>query len=123
METDLLQTIHETLEELKAIDTVTLDVRDKTTVTDYMIITTGNSNRHTRAVAENIIENSKKKGHRPIGVEGLDVGEWVLVDLGDVVVHVFLGPVRAFYTLEDLWGDKERSRRRVRAYSCNARTR
>lgn len=103
MEFDLLNMIKEKLEDLKAMDTVVLDVRDKTTVTDYIVIATGTSNRHVRSIAESVIESSKKNKCPPIGVEGLSVGEWALIDLGDVVVHVFLEQVRAFYTLEELW--------------------
>lgn len=103
MEFDLLNMIKEKLGDLKAMDTVVLDVRDKTTVTDYIVIATGTSNRHVRSIAESVIESSKKNKCLPIGVEGLSVGEWALIDLGDVVVHVFLEQVRAFYTLEELW--------------------
>jgi ribosome-associated protein len=91
------------LDELKALETTFLDVRHLTTVTDAMAIASGRSDRHVRAIANAVIEQSKKAGYRPIGVEGANAGEWVLVDLGDLVVHVMLPKVREFYNLEKLW--------------------
>ena len=89
--------------DLRAEAIVWLDVRHLTSVTDLMVIATGRSNRHVRAVAETLLEQSKARGLKPLGVEGLDGGEWVLVDLADVVVHVMLPKVREFYDLEKLW--------------------
>ena len=91
------------LDDLKAEAIVRLDVRHLTSVTDLMVIATGRSNRHVRAVAETLLEQSKARGLTPLGVEGLDGGEWVLIDLADVVVHVMLPKVREFYDLEKLW--------------------
>lgn len=91
------------LEEMKAQDVNRLDVRHLTSVTDTMIIASGRSDRHVRAVADAVILRAKQAGHPPIGVEGQEAGEWVLVDLGDVVVHVMLPRVRDFYKLESLW--------------------
>ncbi len=91
------------LDELKAMEATFLDVRHLTTVTDAMAIASGRSDRHVRAIANAVIEQSKKAGFRPIGVEGANAGEWVLVDLGDLVVHVMLPKVREFYNLEKLW--------------------
>ncbi|HEX2140429.1 MAG TPA: ribosome silencing factor [Woeseiaceae bacterium] len=91
------------LEEVKAKDIVKLDVRRLTTVTDYMIVASGTSNRHVKALADAVADKSREAGHRPIGVEGTDGSEWVLLDLQDTLVHVMLPRVREFYNLEKLW--------------------
>jgi ribosome-associated protein len=91
------------LDDVKAQDIVKLDVRDMTTVTDYMIVASGTSNRHVKALVDNVSEKAKEAGHRPVGIEGEDGGEWVLLDLQDAVVHVMLPKVREFYNLEKLW--------------------
>jgi len=91
------------LEEVKAQDITVLDVRDMTQVTDYMIVASGTSNRHVKALIENVSDKAKAAGHRPIGIEGEDGGEWVLLDLQDTLVHVMLPKVREFYNLEKLW--------------------
>ena len=91
------------LEEIKAKDIVKLDVRELTTVTDYMIVASGTSNRHVKALADAVAEKARKAGHRPTGIEGEDGSEWVLLDLQDVLVHVMLPRVREFYNLEKLW--------------------
>jgi len=93
----------EALEDVKAKDIVKLDVRDMTTVTDYMIVASGTSTRHVQALVENVIEKASQAGHKPIGVEGESGGEWVLLDLQDALVHVMLPKVREFYNLEKLW--------------------
>lgn len=95
------------LEDLKGQDIKVLDVQKLTTVTDTMIICTGTSNRHVKALAQNVAEDAKKAGHRPLGIEGEEAGEWVLVDLGSVVVHVMQAQPRAFYQLEKLWTVEE----------------
>ncbi len=95
--------IIDALDDVKAQDIIKLDVRDMTSVTDYMIVASGTSNRHVRALIENVAEKAKAAGHRPIGVEGEEGGEWVLLDLQDVLVHVMLPKVREFYNLEKLW--------------------
>ena len=94
------------LEDLKADKLVVLDVRNIASFTDYMIFASGNSSRHVVAIAESVIEAAGAAGQQPIGVEGEEVGEWVLVDLGDVVVHVMLPDVRLYYELEKLWGEE-----------------
>ena len=91
------------LEDLKAERIVELDVRNKTDVTDYIIVASGNSSRHVKAIANNVVIEAKKAGQAPLGVEGETDGEWMLVDLADVVVHVMQPQVRQFYDLESLW--------------------
>ena len=91
------------LEDLKAVNTVTLDVAAMTDVMDFLVIASGTSNRHVKSLADNVCMEAKKQGMRPLGVEGENTGEWVLVDFGDVVVHVMLPATRDFYDLERLW--------------------
>ncbi|HYM35576.1 MAG TPA: ribosome silencing factor [Steroidobacteraceae bacterium] len=91
------------LEDLKAVNVKKLDVREQTDIADTMIIASGNSDRHVRAIADRVVEFAKKAGYRPMGIEGERDGEWVLVDLQDVIVHVMLPRVREFYRLESLW--------------------
>ncbi|MDJ0907691.1 MAG: ribosome silencing factor [Woeseiaceae bacterium] len=100
---ELAELVVEALDDVKAQDIVRLDVRDLTTVTDYMIVASGTSSRHVQALVENVAEKAKEAGHRPIGIEGEDGGEWVLLDLQDALVHVMLPKVREFYNLEKLW--------------------
>ena len=103
----LTDLIVEALDDLKAVNIVTVDVRDLTDVMDNMVIASGTSNRHVKALASNVSVEAKKQGVRPIGIEGDDAGEWVLVDFGDVVVHVMLPATRDFYDLERLWANPE----------------
>ncbi len=106
----LVQLAVAALEDLKGQDITTIDVQSKTSVTDYMIIASGSSSRHVKSLAENVLEKAKEQGVRPLGSEGLDGGEWALLDLGDVVVHVMQVPTRQFYDLERLWQGAEQSR-------------
>ena len=99
----LCELVIEALEVVKAKDIVKLDVRELTTVTDYMIVASGTSNRHVRALADAVAEKSREAGHRPAGIEGEDGSEWGLLDLHDALVHVMLPRVREFYNLEKLW--------------------
>ncbi len=99
----LKELVVEALQELKGFDIQVLDVRDLTTVTDYMVIASGSSDRQVKALARNVVEKAKHAQHSPMGVEGDRGGEWVLIDLYEVVVHVMLPRVRDFYQLEKLW--------------------
>ena len=99
----LLETVHAAVEELKARDVTEIDVRGKSSVTDYMVIASGTSTRHVKSIADEVVRFAKRLDVQPLGVEGEGEAEWVLVDLGDVVVHVMLPRVREFYALERLW--------------------
>ena len=105
----LLRVIRAALEEIKAIDIREIDVRGKTGVTDFMVVASGTSTRHVKSIAEEVQRRARQAGFAPIGVEGEREAEWVLVDLGDAVVHVMLPRVRELYMLERLWGDGARS--------------
>jgi ribosome-associated protein len=100
---NLCKLVRKAIDELKGQDLVELDVRKLTDVTDYLLIVTGRSARQVKAIAENVVEKAKAAGARPLGVEGLEDGEWVLVDLVDVVVHVMQPDSRTYYELEKLW--------------------
>ncbi|HEX4052497.1 MAG TPA: ribosome silencing factor [Steroidobacteraceae bacterium] len=91
------------LDEMKAVNIKVLDVRGLTDFADAMVIASGNSDRHVRAIAQHVVDRAREQRRRPMGVEGGRDGEWVLVDLQDVVVHVMLPRVREFYAIEQLW--------------------
>ncbi len=97
----------EALDDLKAQDIRVMDVAGLTSITDTMVIASGTSDRHVKALSDNVVEQAKKNGVRPLGVEGEQTREWILVDLGDVIVHVMLPRVRSFYNLEKLWSMDE----------------
>ena len=97
--------VNNTLEDRKARDVVTLAVADITVITDFMIIATGTSSRHVKALVDNVVTEVKSAGMRARGIEGRESHEWVLVDLGDVLVHVMQDDTREFYDLERLWSD------------------
>ena len=99
----LLTEVHAAMEEIKARDVTEIDVRGKTSVTDYMVVASGTSTRHVKSIADEVVRFAKKTGVMPLGVEGEREAEWVLVDLGDVIVHVMLPRVREYYALERLW--------------------
>lgn len=99
----LVQVVEGALDEMKAVNVRVLDVHKLTDIADTMVIASGNSDRHVRSIADRIVEHAKKAGFRPMGIEGDRDGEWVLVDLHDVIVHIMLPRVREFYRLENLW--------------------
>ncbi len=100
---ELRDFVVETLEDMKARDLSVIDVRGKTSITDFMIIASGTSDRHVKAIAEAVAFRAKQKGCPPMGQEGVRDGEWALIDLNGVVVHVMQSKVRDFYQLERLW--------------------
>ena len=100
---ETLSTILHRLDDMKAEETVTIDLRGKSAFSDYMVVTTGRANRHVGAIAENVTKGLKENGIKNIHVEGLPNCDWVLIDSGDVIVHVFRPEVREFYNLERLW--------------------
>lgn len=97
--------VNDALEDAKARDIAVLDVRKVSDFTDYMVIATGTSNRHVQSTADKVMETLREHGVRPVGSEGGKIGDWVLIDFGDVVVHVMREQVRDFYNLEKLWSD------------------
>jgi ribosome-associated protein len=107
---DLNKSIINALENLKGQEIVTLDVSQLSDVMDTLIIASGTSSRHARSLAENLVEETKKAGFRALGVEGLETGDWVLVDYGDTVVHVMQDETRNYYELEKLWTMKPANR-------------
>lgn len=102
---ELKQVVVEALDDLKGVDIKTLDVRGKSSFTDVLVIASGNSTRQVKALADSVVVKVKEAGLTPLGVEGERESNWVLVDLGDVVVHIMLPETRDFYNLEKLWGD------------------
>ncbi len=100
---DVRDVVIAALEEKKGIDIECLNVIGQTDIADYMVIATGSSNRQVKALAASVIEEAASTGVRPLGIEGMETGEWVLIDLTDVVVHVMLPQTRDFYDLERLW--------------------
>ncbi len=99
----LLTLVLEQLDDIKGEDINVIDVRGKTNICDYMVVVTGTSSRHLKSLSGHVEEEVKKNGLKPIGIEGENTGEWIVVDLGDVIVHVMLGQTRDFYQLEKLW--------------------
>jgi len=104
---ELTELVIDALEDVKAVDIKIIDVRGRTSITDVMVIASGNSDRHIKSLADNVIVKAKAAGVQPLGVEGQDSRDWVLVDLNDIVVHVMLPEVRDFYNLEKLWQDDQ----------------
>lgn len=100
---EILNSILNDLSDFKAVNVTPLDVRQITSITDYMVIASGNSSRHVRAIADNLIHKMKERSFSPLSIEGDTEDEWVLVDFGDVVVHIMQPRTRDFYNLEKLW--------------------
>ena len=100
----LAQRIVDTLDDLKGQSIRCINVKKLTEITDYMVITTGRSNTHTKALADAVVNRLRKSGEKIVGIEGRLQSEWILVDAGDIVVHIMVAPVRTLYNLEDLWG-------------------
>ncbi len=101
-------TIVTALDEAKGKDIQAFDVREMTDITDYMIVASGTSDRHVKALADQLVDAMRDKGHRPMGVEGENTAEWILIDYGDVVAHVMREQTREFYDLEGLWSERVR---------------
>ncbi|MEO5343523.1 MAG: ribosome silencing factor [Gammaproteobacteria bacterium SHHR-1] len=102
------------LEDMKARDIEVIDVRGKTSITDIMVVASGTSDRHVKALAETVAFQAKQAGETPLGMEGLSEGEWALVDLNSLVVHLMLPKVRDFYQLERLWKEPSLAHRQER---------
>ena len=105
----LLKIVVDAIDDMKGVDLLIIDVRDMTSITDRMVITSGTSTRHVKSIADTVALKAKQGGFPALGVEGAQAAEWVLIDLGDVVVHVMTPAIREFYALEKLWavvGDK-----------------
>jgi ribosome-associated protein len=100
---DLLKIVQDVLDERKGQYITTLDVQGKTSVTDYMVLVTGTSNRHLKSLCDHVVEKLKEVGVKPLGLEGDLSSDWVLLDLGDVIVHAMTAQTREFYQLEKLW--------------------
>ena len=98
-----LSTVLAALDEMKARNVTTLDVRDMTSVADDMVIASGTSSRHVKSLADTVVEKAKLAGFAPLGTEGAQTAEWILVDLGDVIVHIMQPAAREYYDLERLW--------------------
>ncbi len=111
---ELAALVVEALDDLKANDIQKLSVGDISSIADVMVIASGTSNRHVKALADNVELEAKKRGVRALGTEGADSAEWILVDFGDVIAHIMLPATRAFYDLESLWTLKPATSRDAR---------
>lgn len=111
----LASLVAEAADNTKAIDLITLDLAKLTSFTNYFVICSGRSDTQVRAIADNIVKAVKERGRDPLGLEGYNQGEWILIDFGDVVAHIFYAEVREHYHLEKLWIDAERTKISKRA--------
>ncbi len=99
----LKEIVLKSLDDMKAQDINVLDVKERTSMTEYMVVASGTSSRHVKSIADNVVEDVKENGVLPLGVEGGAGSDWVLVDLGDIIVHVMKSSAREFYDLERFW--------------------
>jgi ribosome-associated protein len=111
--TETLRLVLARLDDMKAEDTTTIDLRGKSSIADYMVVTSGRSNRHVGSVADRVLEDLHDAGVRDVRVEGMPLCDWVLIDAGDVIVHVFRPEARAFYALEKMWAGGNAGKRRA----------
>ncbi|MFY9784891.1 MAG: ribosome silencing factor [Pseudolabrys sp.] len=109
---ETLRSVLARLEDMKAEDSVVIDLTDKSSIGDYMVVTTGRSQRHVSAVADHLVKDIEAAGNSRVRIEGMRQGDWVLIDAGDVIVHVFRSEVRAFYNLEKMWSATAKDARR-----------
>jgi len=112
---DLVNAATKALDDGKATDIKVLDVRKLTSMADYMVIATGRSSRQVKALTDHVVEAARELKQKPLGVEGEQAAEWILIDLGDVIVHVMQAETRAFYQLEKLWAPPPRARKAAAA--------
>ena len=103
---DTLNVVLARLEDMKAEDTVSIDLTGKSSIGDFMVVTSGRSQRHVASIADHVIKDLEQSGAARVRVEGMSQGDWVLIDAGDVIVHVFRPEVRAFYNLEKMWSGR-----------------
>ena len=108
----MLKTVLARLEDMKAEDSVVIDLTGKSSIGDYMVVTSGRSQRHVNAVADHLVKDIEQSGGPRVRVEGMRQGDWVLIDAGDVIVHVFRPAIRTFYNLEQMWSAASRDARR-----------
>jgi ribosome-associated protein len=110
---ETLRIVLRRLDDMKAEDTTTIDLRDESAITDYLVVTSGRSNRHVGSMAERVLEDLREAGLTGVRVEGMPHCDWVLIDAGDVIVHVFRPEVRLFYGLEKMWSRSRAAARRA----------
>jgi ribosome-associated protein len=108
----MLKTVLARLEDMKAEDSVVIDLTGKSSIGDYMVVTSGRSQRHVGAVADHLVKDIEENGGPRVRVEGMRQGDWVLIDAGDIIVHVFRPEIRAFYNLEKMWAAASRDGQR-----------